>query len=365
MKAIISCVGLNIEQNLSYLVKKGVVIHSIERQKGQKLVITVEKAVCPIVVDYLKEKCYNDITVRYVGWANYTVFCKKHIAIMLVVLLLIPVLFVNNNILQDIVVEGNYQQQVIEALSQYGISLYGWIGNIDYDSIENYLCSQLHLNYCVVSRQGNVLYVKLIQPTNPIDTIDYSQPRNIYATHSGIVDSITVVQGTARVSVGQSVSAGELLVEGVRTFADGTTEPVYAIAMVVATVTSSATVPYTGVTTQLVDSGEVSHTLTIDMARHQVISGKTEYQLYRTQSQVTYLYPLNIKLTYNTHYEQLERLIAISWQDSIDMLQGQALALASQDIDYAYQTQYTMQEGISVTATVIGHITISDNQGDQ
>mgnify|MGYP005767798503 CR=1 FL=1 len=65
-----------------------------------------------------------------------------------------------------------------------------------------------------VSIQGTKLIVTVVERESPIAIYDKNIPVDLVATQDGVVDELVVYNGTAAVSVGDTVAAGDLLISG-------------------------------------------------------------------------------------------------------------------------------------------------------
>lgn len=141
---------------------------------------------------------------------------KKRPGIFLGVLLGLALIFWGELFVWKISVNGNTvltDEEVIEALADYGIGIGSYIPDIPVLKAQNnFLIHYSDISSIAINIKGTHIEVEMLERTHepPIESTDgYC---NVVAVEDGIVLSIDVEEGTAVVSAGDVVSAGQLLI---------------------------------------------------------------------------------------------------------------------------------------------------------
>ncbi len=362
MTVTITACGLNIAYHMTQLTDNNIVLYDVVRIDNRHVQIVCSSRYSHSVVEYLTNNNFGDIIVTRMGLYRIFTGMRQYWLLTALMLLIVPILLVNSMYCANIVVDGDVDSSVIiDSLDSIGVRVGSRLSSIDYDSIEDYLSSTHDFSYTVVDIVGNTLYVSVIDNVR-VPTIDYTQARDIVATHSGIVTSISVVQGTSAVSVGQYVSQGDVLIYGLRTYTDGSTTPVYAIGTVTAQVQVSSTVQYTGYCQQWQYTDNTTTIVGIDICSLQVYSRQCPYEYYDMTSSTVTIYPLAIDVTYYYLTEKLSTSVAVSYDNYLATMQDIALAEAMSTVYFAVDS--TIYSGIyntSVTVTLQGSVVISND----
>lgn len=362
MRVRITACGLNIAYHISRLASQGIVLYSVVKLDNRHVQLVCSSANRAHVVQYLTDNNFFDIIVDTMGLYRVIVGCRRHWIMVAILLLVVPILCINSMFCSSIVVEGDIDcDTILDALSGIGIGVGCRLSSIDYDNVEDYLSSTLDLSYTVVEIVGNRLYVSTIDNVDSLP-IDYSKPRDIVATHSGTITSISVVQGTAVATVGQYVNVGDTLISGVCTYTDGTTTPVYAIGTVKAEVSVSSSIQYTGSYTDWIYTDNSTTVVGIDIAKTSVYSSGCNYQYFDVTTSSVDMYPLDLTVNYYYYIEKIPTTVAVTFDNYLDTMKQLALQQVLQEVYFTVDnTIYSVVYNSSVTVTLLGNIVISDN----
>ena len=105
--------------------------------------------------------------------------------------------------------------EIMEALGEVGVKLGTCTFAVSRERVSNELLLRLKkLAWITVNIHGSRASVICREKIPIPEIVDYSEPKSIYASKPGIIESVTVLRGTADVMAGQTVTAGERLVAG-------------------------------------------------------------------------------------------------------------------------------------------------------
>ena len=108
------------------------------------------------------------------------------------------------------------EQALLKTLDESGISVGKMWRRIDIDKAENaLLSSSMQVGWVSIYRQGNVAYVKVMEKEGGGGALPPKEYGNIVALADGVIEEITVTRGVAKVSPGDVVKKGDLLISGI------------------------------------------------------------------------------------------------------------------------------------------------------
>lgn len=357
--------GLNLQPMLQCISRQNITLYGVRRVDRLSAVIVVDYRNVSKVVDLLEKKCYNVQKIRYIGMASAWETVKRHIAFVIAMVLLIPLLVVASGVCFDIRIEGADRQVVMDALSNYGVGVGRSLVGISYDKLENYLTNTVNASFVTVSRRGSTLFVEVV-PKNQVDEpIDLDSPCDIVATRSGVVVRIVLVQGVAMVKVGDFVKEGQVLIKGERVFNDGTSQPVRAVGQVFAAVECSYTEPFDGYIREFVRTGNVYSATQVVLGRF-TSSVNVPFEQFDVEQTTEVLYPFGVTLIHSVYFEKVYQVKAADIEECLEYLKAKALQGAQKNCDFDYHEVSYQVHDDGVTAVLGGQIEISrstDNKG--
>ena len=108
------------------------------------------------------------------------------------------------------------ESEILELLKEEGIHEGILISKIDIDKVINKIMLERDdISWLGIKTSGTNVIVSIVMATEKPDIIDEDEICNIVSDKNAVIDTIVVQNGTARVSVGDTVGVGDLLVEGV------------------------------------------------------------------------------------------------------------------------------------------------------
>ena len=133
------------------------------------------------------------------------------------ILLGLCLLWLSGQYVWDIRISGTQtlsHRDVLDTLSDCGLSVGTSLRGFAADRLENrVLLRDRRIAWISVNRRGTVAYVQVREATYPPAPTE-SQPANIIASRSGVIERVELIRGNILVAAGQTVDAGQLLVSG-------------------------------------------------------------------------------------------------------------------------------------------------------
>lgn len=161
----------------------------------------------------------NDVTYTEHGLVPLIIRSRARAGLWLGAGVALVLLLLSGSRVWDVRVQGNHrlsEGHVREMLTESGLQVGMVTAALDRKEIASaMLRSSEELAWVSINMRGNVAYVELIERATVPDGNQNTHPANLVAGCDAVIDSMAVERGEARVSAGQVVSAGDLLVSGV------------------------------------------------------------------------------------------------------------------------------------------------------
>lgn len=203
----IKVTGYNLDQLINRLHSKGIVCYNIVREQNNIVFFSIK------IKDFVKTKQLlktYEYTMKHLGFANIKNFLINNIATLIAIPIAVTLMIICSHFTWNIKVYGadsELHNQVISVLSDNNISVGKGLPNNS--EVEQILLKQLP-NVAQVSciNRGTTLIINISKKL--VYVPETYEP--IRATISGIVTNFSLISGTMAVSIGDFVSAGDILV---------------------------------------------------------------------------------------------------------------------------------------------------------
>jgi len=346
--------GANIDRQFDKMIKAGIIAKDIKKTSRLTIEFSISHFQKNKALDFFDSECYNVLTIDNALVSSFLYFCKTRFVFVACILTFVLATCWLDDFIWRVEINSQIDKVAVEkVLKENGV----WIGSgklIDLDKTENLLCNNLSdINYAIVSIKGCTLFVDVYKKTTP-QQIEEKDEKNIYATKDGVISRIVVVRGTARVSVGDSVSKGQLLIEGVRTFNDQMSQPVRAIGEVYATVCTYGQTRVDRFETKLVKTGKSKKVFGLKLFGFEISPPDNIFDFsIEEQSQYTF-FPLPVTVITKTVYEAEQQKTETYFDEQL--CKQKALEKALKTVGAKYDdVQYKIEQddkNIFVTAKV-------------
>jgi len=209
--------GLNQNRLIESLRKRDIALFNVKKINNKLMYVSVNLNQSKNFFAITKELCYNIKKVRYFGKGLPLYSLLKNAGLIIGALIFIAVAIVSNDYVLSIDFSGSgsvCHREVRQYLSEQGISEKSRFSSFSLEQLEDgILSSNQNLTFASVTKKGNALKVYLVLKTEPPKTLG-GKAEKLQSTVSGKVESIKVYRGRALVSVGDTVSVGDVLVDG-------------------------------------------------------------------------------------------------------------------------------------------------------
>lgn len=215
----ISVEGFFVERFINSCFSNNIFICDLQREKNTYLKLKIS------VKDFKKIRKIAQNTkckVKLENKVGLPIIIKKYRKrkIFLIAVIVIAIfIFLSTRFIWNIEVNGNKKidsLEIINILKENGIDIGVRKDNLELEKIINLIrLKRDDISWIGIDVKGTNLIVKVNEADNAPEVVDKAKFCNIVADRSGIISSIVVHNGTARVKVGDKVEKGDLLVEGI------------------------------------------------------------------------------------------------------------------------------------------------------
>lgn len=217
--------GLNLDRFINTVKKRGVNLYDIKKIGNKTLIVSVKFSESEKFFAIAEEMCYNIKKVKESGVLYPFLQMWRSVGVIIGALLIFLSAIYFDGVIFSVNFAGSgavYKRDVEKYLSNRGIGRFSRFADIDLKTLEDeILAFHPNLSFASCKKQGSVLKIDLAASQDKVEKLS----GNVYELRSdvsGVIESIKVYRGTAICSVGQAVSAGDLLVDGVAIIKDQT-----------------------------------------------------------------------------------------------------------------------------------------------
>lgn len=365
--------GLNAEKNLNFLCQNGIYLFSVKKINKKQYYVTVSFGDRKKLIDLLKNRCYNIKLLKSGGFLGFLDKIRKNIVIFAVLVAAFCGLLASSRFCWGIEVFGDVEKSyILSVLEEKGIKKGCPLSRIQIDEIENYLASRIEESmYCLLEVDGSRVFITVIRRDIPPDVVDLNQPVNLVSQYNGVITRLLTISGTPAVSVGDRISKGQVVINGVRTYNDGTTTPVRALGEAWATVECVGEAVFSENMPVFEESGNFYETTYVGVWGYESIPPeKNKYKYSRFEDEVFRVFPLGIRIVRRRVFELEKKTSTVTLEQQMSALREEALKNAIKNAPFkSYdKVEYvTARRGDKtvVKAIIYGEINIFGlNEGD-
>ena len=227
-------IGLNQGRLIERLSKNGVTSYNIKRKSRKEMLLSVKYCDREKLFAISKELCYNVKEIKTFGLAYPLVFLAKNVGIFVGAILFVITTILLDGYIFSIDYSGTgrkHYREVESYLNSVGVKPFTRFSEIDLNELaDGILANNPNINYCQCLKVGKRLSIELALKNQTAPTLT-GKEENILSPVNGVIESIKVYRGTALKKVGDTVSVGDVVVDGVMTVKEETVKT-YAIATI-------------------------------------------------------------------------------------------------------------------------------------
>lgn len=211
--------GFFIERFINICKAQNIVLWKLNMENGSRLNARISKSDFKTICGIAKK---TSCRISLDGKNGLPFVMKKYRKrkIFAIALLVIAIFcFTITRFIWNIEIQGNNKiskEEILSDLAGYGIDIGKFKFKIDLDMIKNEMRMKRNdLAWLGIDIKGTNVIVTIVESIEEPEIIDESISTNIIANKNGVISKMVIRNGTARVNVGDEVSVGDLLVEGV------------------------------------------------------------------------------------------------------------------------------------------------------
>lgn len=217
--------GLNLDRFINVVKKRGVDLFDIKKYENKRLIVSVSYRDGEKFFAIAEDLCYNIKKVREKGKGYPLLALARSFGFIVGAAAFIMLSVFFNDVIFAFSFSGSgkiYYREVEAYLNKNGVYAFTRFSKIDTEKLEDgILADNPHLSFVSCLKRGNRLEISLALSQEKVGTLS-GDVYELRADASGIVEKIKVYRGTAVVSEGDAVAAGDLLVDGYATVKDQT-----------------------------------------------------------------------------------------------------------------------------------------------
>ena len=214
-----------------------------------------------------------------------------------------------------------------------------------------------------LDREGVTLTVKVVESQPASVKRTQNVPSDIVAAKDGVVTAITVMRGQARVRVGDTVRAGEVLISGTVSYQDATYQT-SADGIVKAAVLYEAESPLSDSVEEIVETDRIEPVRTLRIGPWTVFRSKPAFERYRLSDSrsitISDRFPAYVDETVARELVLRTRTLSESEAEELALSHAGTLALALVPKDAAVLNQYGSVKRKDGTLTAVVTVTAEE-----
>ena len=182
-------------------------------QSGALFIFGVRDKYVKKVFAIFAHPCYNVTVRRQSALAGFKQFAAKRAFLFAGAALFIACACLSNSFILKVEVTGSgsyLEQAVLGVVRESGLGEGTFYRGADKLSIISQVLALPNVTFCSVQKRGSVLYIDVECEEVTARRADYS---SLTADRAGVVQQVVAICGTPAVSAGDSVTAGDVLIE--------------------------------------------------------------------------------------------------------------------------------------------------------
>lgn len=207
--------GLNLDRLINTLSRHGIKLYRIRKINRKTLKFSLKSADKQKFFAIMENMCYNVTESGEYGLGLLPALCLRNPGVLVGICALAFTLFFGDQLLTGIEYRGTGNLYFAEAevcLAENGVRPYTFFFSHDGDLLAKELLKNPHFSFASVKKEGNRLVVELAAADE--ETPLFTAKSALCAPEAGVVEYIKLYRGTARVTAGDAVERGAVLLDG-------------------------------------------------------------------------------------------------------------------------------------------------------
>lgn len=252
------------------------------------------------------------------------------------------------------------EENVLQLLESYGLKSGASVSGEELDEMEKRLMQDISdISWVGISRRGVNIYAYIKESSELPESTPIDKPADVIALKDGVVEKVTVLQGRAVVTQGQTVRAGDVLISGELIYQDLPYQYIYALGDVQARIWYSGERKISLVQSETVRTGNTAVVRTMRIFGQDIpLDGENPFASYEVESREQDVMNLGIPVTIitQTYYETEEREYSITQEEALELgksdLEQELSAQIPQDAEIL-RTQSSVKAAVGENAVIV------------
>ena len=235
LRGVYTIKGANLDYILNFLHRKGVSVYSFSKTGLNTAKICIDFKHRNKLFAICNNMSYNITKVYYKGLLSPLKTALCYFGFVLGVALFTFICYLSQNFIFSVEVTGSgacFSSQTIAVAYSAGAKPFSKFSSLNFGEVESKILNQNQmLSFVKIKRAGNRLIINTELSSGYLEPLN-KESGDIISNYNGVIESIVVLRGTPLKAVGESVTAGETIVKGVITDANGQEYPTFVIARI-------------------------------------------------------------------------------------------------------------------------------------
>ncbi len=315
---------------LNYIVKNNIKVFNLN-VTDEKTQFDCYKSEFKNLQQYLKNNC--DYTAYFNGLPVILNKYKSRAGLLIGALIFFVMFYIFSLYVWKIDIVGCKtitKQEIMTRINQCGLNIANQKSRLDLKQIENnFLKGYSDVSWVSINIKGTVATVEIRENTRKVKKLDTTQPCSIYASRDGVIASVKAYMGYSVVNIGDTVTAGDLLISGDYTDKYGVNYKLHSMGTVMANTTHTYNVTVDYSSTEQVKTGKSKTFYKLKLATFSI-------PLYFNKNILYNNYSLNIN---NIYFEPFKNLVLPFYIEKSTYTQTQTVK-TTKSSDVALQDAY-------------------------
>ena len=259
---------------------------------------------------------------------------KKRKIFVLFLILIIFLVFISSNFVWNIeIIEENGLEieNIMESINTAGLTIGKFKSNIDTKEIINKVRLERNdIAWMGIELKGTNAIVKLVKAEEKPEIVDEEEYCNIVSNKNGVITKINAQDGTSNVKVGDTVSEGDILINGWMEGKYTGVRYVHAKGEIEARVwyTKKKTIQYNTTEKQSTGNEETNYGIKINNFKINFPKGVSKFKFYdtiETEDKIklfsNFYLPISVVKTTNQEYEEVKKIYTVEEAKSLGIQQ--------------------------------------------
>ena len=274
---------------------------------------------------------------------------KKRKLFALFLILVLGIIFLSSNFVWNIeIIEENglIIENIMEDIQEAGLKIGTLKNDVDTKDIINKVrLERDDIAWIGIELKGTNAIVRLVKADEKPEIVDENEYCNIVSNKNGVITKINAQDGTANVKVGDTVSVGDVLINGWMEGKYTGIRYVHAKGEIEARVwyTMNKTIPYKATEKQHTGNVETNYGIKINNFKINFPKGVSKFEFYdtiETENKIklfsNFYLPISVVKTTNEEYEEVQKTYSME----------EAKKIGIQEIEEELESQIENQENI-------------------